>query len=191
MTQIKQTLDGKLLPRHLKMFRDEDSGRIELRYWRFHPILIFLIPFFAVWSGGAIFGCYVLPFLKTEGWRVARFVPCLVGIPFLVVSIIVWCWILTMLFGTRKLVLEHGRGSYSTKLCGIGHTRRFDLRSDTEIKDSGQEKLPSLRIHAPVASNPYVRKIRVKNGYRSEIVCPFWDDDAIEFSIELLKRYRA
>lgn len=48
---MKQTLDGKQLPRHLKMFRDEDSGRVELRYWRFQPILLFQIPFMAVWSG--------------------------------------------------------------------------------------------------------------------------------------------
>ena len=48
MTRIEQTLDGKQLPRHLKMFRDEDSGRVELRYWRFQPILLFLIPFMLV-----------------------------------------------------------------------------------------------------------------------------------------------
>ena len=182
--------DGKLLPRHLKMSRDEDSGRIELRYWRFHPILIFLIPFFAVWSGGAIFGCYVLPFLKEEGWKVARYVPCLFGIPFLIISIVVWCWILMMLFGTRKLVLEHGRGTYSTKLWGIGRMRQFDLRGDTEITDSGLERKPSFQINFPSLGNPFVRKIRVKNGYRSETICAFWDDDAVDFTLELLKRYR-
>ena len=32
-----------------------------------------------------------------------------------------------MLFGIRRLVLEHGCGSYSVKLWGIGRTRRFDL----------------------------------------------------------------
>ena len=36
------------------MFRDMDSGRIELRYWKFEPILLFLIPFMSVWSGGAL-----------------------------------------------------------------------------------------------------------------------------------------
>ena len=66
MTRIEQTLDGKLLPRHLNMFRDEDSGRIELHYWRFQPILLFLIPFMAVWSGGSLFGCCILPFLRGD-----------------------------------------------------------------------------------------------------------------------------
>ncbi len=28
----------------------------------------------------------------------------------------------------------------------------------------------------------------LKNGYRSEIVCAFWDDDSIEFALSLLKR---
>ena len=53
----EQTFEGKRLPRHLKMFRDMDSGRIELRYWKFEPILLFLIPFMSVWSGGALLGC--------------------------------------------------------------------------------------------------------------------------------------
>ena len=96
MTEFtEQTFDGKLLPRHLKMFRDVDSERIELRYWKFEPILLFLIPFMSVWSGMSIFCCYVMPFLQ---------------------------------------------------------------------------------------------KIRIKNGYRSEIVCAFWDDDSIEFAMSLLKR---
>ena len=67
MTDLyEHTFDGKLLPRHLKMLRDMDSGRIELRYWKFEPILLFLIPFMSVWSGGAIFGCYIMPFLHQE-----------------------------------------------------------------------------------------------------------------------------
>jgi len=92
------------------------------------------------------------------------------------------------LFGTRRLVLEHGGGSYSAKLWGIGRTKRFDLRADTEITDSRLEKKPNIQFHMPLANNPFVRKIRIKNGYRSEIVCAFWDDDSIEFTLSLLKR---
>ena len=183
----EQTFEGKLLPRHLKMIRDMDSGRIELRYWKFEPILLFLIPFMSVWSGGALFGCYVVPFLQQDTHPM-NYLPFLFGIPFLVASIFIWYGILLMLFGTRRLVLEHGCGSYSAKLWGIGRTRRFDLRIDTEITDSRLEKKPSIQIHMPTASNPFVRKIRIKNGYRSEIVCAFWDDDSIEFAMSLLKR---
>ena len=183
----EQTFEGKLLPRHLKMFRDMDSGRIELRYWKFEPILLFLIPFMAVWSGGSIFGCYVVPIMQMDAHPM-NYIPFLFGIPFLVVSIFIWYGILLMLFGTRRLVLEHGCGSYSTKLWGIGRTRRFDLRIDTEIEYGGPEKAPRIRIHSPTASNSFVRKIRIKNGYRSEIVCAFWDDDSIEFAMSLLKR---
>ena len=183
----EQTFEGKLLPRHLKMFRDMDSGRIELRYWKFEPILLFLIPFMSVWSGGAIFGCYVMPFLQQDTHPM-NYLPFLFGIPFLVASIFIWYGILLMLFGTRRLVLEHGCGSYSAKLWGIGRTRRFDLRIDTEITDSRLEKKPNIQIHMPTANNPFVRKIRIKNGYRSEIVCAFWDEDSIEFALSLLKR---
>ena len=188
MTELsEQTFEGKLLPRHLKMFRDMDSGRIELRYWKFEPILLFLIPFMSVWSGGALFGCYVVPFLQQDTHPM-NYMPFLFGIPFLMASIFIWYGILLMLFGTRRLVLEHGCGSYSAKLWGIGRTRRFDLRIDTEITDSRLEKKPNIQIHMPTASNPFVRKIRIKNGYRSEIVCAFWDDDSIEFAMSLLKR---
>ena len=183
----EQTYDGKLLPRHLKMFRDMDSGRIELRYCKFEPILLFLIPLMSVWSGGAIFGCYVMPFLQHDTHPM-NYMPFLFGIPFLVASIFIWYGILLMLFGTRRLVLEHASGSYSAILWGIGRTRRFELRPDTEITDSRLEKKPNIQIHIPTASNPFVRKIRIKNGYRSEIVCAFWDDDSIEFALSLLKR---
>lgn len=188
MTDLyEHTFDGKLLPRHLKMLRDMDSGRIELRYWKFEPILLFLIPFMSVWSGGAIFGCYVVPFLQHDTHPM-NYMPLLFGIPFLVVSIFIWYGILLMLFGTRRLVLEHGGGSYSAKLWGFGRTKRFDLRTDTEITDSRLEKRPNIQFHMPIANNPFVRKIRIKNGYRSEIVCAFWDDDSIEFALSLLKR---
>ena len=188
MTELaEQTFEGKLLPRHLKMFRDMDGGRIELRYWKFEPILLFLIPFMSVWSGGAIFGCYVMPFLQHDTHPM-NYMPFLFGIPFLVASIFIWYGILLMLFGTRRLVLEHGSGSYSAMLWGIGRTKRFELRPDTEITDSRLEKKPNIQFHMPLANNPFVRKIRIKNGYRSEIVCAFWDDDSIEFALSLLKR---
>lgn len=190
MEKIKRTLDGKSLPRHLTMYRDENTGGVELRYWRFQPILLFLIPFMTVWSGFSIFGCYVLPFLK-HGTRPMDFVPFICGIPFLVVSVVVWCGILLMSFGTRTLVLAYGQGSYSVKLWGIGRTQRFELRYDTEIECKGTDDHPTFRIHAPIAGNPFVRKIRVKNGYRSEFVCAFWDDDALDFALESLDRHRA
>ena len=40
----------------------------------------------------------------------------------------------------------------------------------------------------PIVNNPFIRKIRIKNGYRSEFVCAFWDEDSIEFAMLLLKR---
>lgn len=191
MVEIKQTLDGKLLPRHLKMFRDEDTGRVELRYWRFQPFLIVLIPFMSVWSGFSIFVCYVLPFLK-HGSRPADYLPLVFGIPFLLVSVVVWCGILLMLFGTRKLVLESGRGVYSVKLWGIGRARSFDLHYGTEIEDRVPGRKSEFQVVVPFsAGNPLVRKIRVKNAYRSEIVCAFWDDDALDFALEQLNRHRA
>ncbi len=185
--RVEQTLDGKTLPKHVKMFRDMEGNGIELRYWKFEPFLLFLIPFMAVWSGGSLYGCYVRPLLEHDPHPL-NYLPFFFGIPFLAVSIFVWYGIFLSLFGTRRLLLEHGRGSYSAKLWGIGRTRRFDLRADTEIIVGGFEKMPQIPIPISIVNNPCIRKIRIKNGYRSETICTFWDDDAIEFAAMLLKR---
>lgn len=97
MVRMEQTLDGRTLPRHVRMFRDEDSGRIEIRYWKIPAILLFLIPFMCVWSGTSVGGIYIWPLLRGKPLELA---PCLFGIPFLVASIAIWSGILAVLFGT-------------------------------------------------------------------------------------------
>ena len=185
--RIEKTLDGKTLPKHVKMSRDMDGNGIELRYWKFEPFLLFLIPFMTIWSGGSLYGCYVSPILAHNPHPL-NYLPFFFGIPFLVVSVFVWYGIFLSLFGTRRLLLEHGRGSYSAKLWGIGRTRRFVLRTDTEIMIDGFGKVPKGTIPLSIANNPFIRKIRIKNGFRSEAICAFWDDDAIDFAALLLKR---
>ena len=157
MVNIKQALDGKFLPWHLKVFRDEDTGRIELRYWRFQPFLIFLIPFMSVWSGLSIFGYYVLPFLKHASHPApADYLPLVFGIPFLLVSAVVWCGILLMLFGTRRLVLESGRGVYSVKLWG-GADARGRSSFATIRKSKTGDWCASRNFNSTCRSMPAVR----------------------------------
>lgn len=179
MVRMEQTLDGQPLPKHVRMFRDEDSGRIEIFYRKLPAALILLIPFMCVWSGMSLGGIYVMPLLKGKPLEL---VPCLFGIPFLVASVVIWSGILAVIFGTRKLTLEYGSGLYSFKLLGIGVSRSFDLRRDTEI---------SAGENGSVNPRGLSRRIRVKNGYRSVCVCSFWDEDATEFALEQLRRHCA
>ena len=179
MVRLEQTLDGRVLPKHVQMFRDEDSGRIEIRYRKVPAILLFLIPFMCVWSGTSVGGIYILPFLKGKP---IELIPCLIGIPFLVASIAIWSGILAVIFGTRKLTLEYGSGCYSFKLLGIGISRSFDLRRDTEI---------SAGESAAVRQRGLSRRIRVKNGYRSVYICSYWDADATDFVLAMLRRHCA
>ena len=37
----------------------------------------------------------------------------------------------------------------------------------------------------------FARKLCIKNGYRSEMICALWDDDAIDFAIEMIRRHRS
>ena len=179
MVRMEQTLDGTPLPKHVRMWRAEDSGRIEIVYRKLPASLLFLIPFMCVWSGMSLGGIYVLPILKGKPLEL---LPCLFGIPFLVVSIAIWSGILAVIFGTRKLTLEYGSGCYSFKLLGIGISRSFDLRRDTEISSGGNETVRPRGVS---------RRIRVKNGYQSVYVCSFWDEDATDFALEQLRQHCA
>ena len=50
--------------------------------------------------------------------------------------------------------------------------------------DSGRIELRYRRFH------PITRQLRIKNGYRSETICAAWDDDAMDFAIEMIKHCR-
>ena len=95
-------------------------------------------------------------------------------------SVVIWSGILAVIFGTRKLTLDYGNGCYSFKLLGIGISRSFDLRRDTEISSGGNETVRPRGVS---------RRIRVKNGYRSVYVCSFWDEDATDFALEQLRQH--
>ena len=77
MARLEQTLDGKELPKNVALYRDENTGALEVRFWRLYPMLLFMIPFMCVWTYFSVGKMYVEPFLTGQPIRDALF-----GIPF-------------------------------------------------------------------------------------------------------------
>ena len=170
-----------LTPKHVKVIRDQNdpSGKVELRYWKFNPVALFLIPFTCVWSGmsiGVIYGSQILEH---------KFNPrlSLVGVPFLIGTVVLVGVIVNMLFARRRLVLERGHGAYSAKVFGIGRTRHFDLNRETKLSVG----LAAMQPKGEACNF----MVRVKNGNLSEEVCAYWDEDARDYALAMMKRYRA
>lgn len=168
-------------PKHVTVIRDmnDPSGKVELRYRRFNPVVLFLIPFTCVWSGMSIGGIYGSQIVKQAfDWKLSLF-----GIPFLIGTVVLVGVILNLLFARRRLFLEYRHGSYSSKVFGIGRTHYFDLNRETELSVDQAAMQPKGQV-----SN---FMIRVKNGNVSTKVCSYWDEDALDYAIAMMKRYRA
>lgn len=168
-------------PKHVKVVRDlnDPSGKVELRYWKFSPVVLFLIPFTCVWSGMSIGGIYGSQIVKHAlDWKLSLF-----GIPFLIGTVVLVGVILNLLLARRRLVLERGHGTYSAKVFGIGRTRHFDLNRETKLSVDQAAMQPQGRVCNFM--------IRVKNGNLSEKACGYWDEDALAYALAMMKRYRA
>ena len=168
-------------PKHIKVIRDQDnpSGKVELRYWKFNPVVLFLIPFTCVWSGmsiGVIYGSQILDHKFDP--RISLF-----GVPFLLGTVVLVGTIVNMLFARRRLVLERGHGAYSAKVFGIGRTRYFDLNRETKLS------VDQAAIQPKGCVCNFM--VRVKNGNLSEKVCAYWDEDARDYALAMMKRYSA
>lgn len=168
-------------PKHVKVVRDlnDPCGKVELRYWKFSPVVLFLIPFTCVWSGMSIGGIYGSQIVKHAlDWKLSLF-----GIPFLIGTVVLVGVILNLLLARRRLVLERGHGTYSAKVFGIGRTRHFDLNRETKLSVDQAAMQPQGRVCNFM--------IRVKNGNLSEKACGYWDEDALAYALAMMKRYRA
>lgn len=169
------------VPKHVTVVRETDgvSGRVELRYRKVSLDVLFLIPFTLAWGGfslGAIYGTQICR--HAFDWKISLF-----GLPFLFGTVMLVCVILNKLFACRRLVLEYGHGSYSSKVFGIGRTREFDLNRETRISIDQA----ALQPKGGVANF----MISVKNGNSTEKVCTYWNEDALDYALAMLKRYRA
>lgn len=91
--------------------------------------LLFLVPFTALWSGFSLGTIYVVPWLTGRfEWQAA-----LVGIPFLLGTLVLVGAILHLLFAKTTITLAKGRVKLRGGLFGAGRTREFVLRKDTAV----------------------------------------------------------
>ena len=102
---------------------------VELRYHRFSPLVLFFIPFTAIWSGFSLWGIYGRQF--AEG----KFDPgaALAGLPFLIGTIFLLAFIAFLLFGTRRLSITPGRAEVFTGVGPIGWRKSMPLSRTTHI----------------------------------------------------------
>lgn len=143
------------LSRPPKGVRIEDSpirGR-SIIYRKTPLIVLFFIPFTAMWSGISMTGIYGRQIAKGE------FDPgmSLFGLPFLIGTIVLVSAILFMLFGRWRFSCNRGQLEVATEVGPIGWTRRLacDKSARVSIKASAwrQNNVPQNQIHVECQGN--------------------------------------
>jgi hypothetical protein len=116
-------------PRGVRIERDFMGGGVTLTYKRISPVVFFLIPFTAVWSGGSLGGIYGSQILKqTFDWKMSLF-----GLPFLIGTVVLLGVVLMALFGKRQLTLQRGNGTVFHGIGKIGRTQRFTYSREARV----------------------------------------------------------
>ena len=115
-------------PRWVKV-EDGFFGGKTITYRRPSPILFFLVPFTALWSGGSMAGLYIVPLIRGEfEWDKALF-----GIPFLIGTVILLAVIAYLGFGKCEVTLENSEGKIFTGVGSLGWKRQFRYGTDTIV----------------------------------------------------------
>jgi hypothetical protein len=115
-------------PKGIRTMRNSRGDR-KIVYRRISPILLFLVPFTAVWSGGSLLGIYGSQFRKGE-FDLAQ---SLFGLPFLFGSLVLFVAIAYLAFGRWEIVLQKGMGSVFAGVGSLGWRRRFEYDRSTRV----------------------------------------------------------
>lgn len=164
-------------PRGIKLVRDKMNpmGELTLIYKRINPAVLFLIPFTAIWSGFSMTAIYIAPLLNEGTIPIEQ---ALLGIPFLLGTILLLCTICTMLFGKKILTLSNGKGTYAFKVFGIGRTKHFELNRSTRIENT--------QTNYQVNHNT-LPQITITNGSKRVNMFAGLRYDAMDYIIALLR----
>jgi hypothetical protein len=143
------------LSRPPKGVRIEDSpirGR-SIIYRKISPVVFFLIPFTAAWSGFSMTGIYGRQIAKGEFDPASS----LFGLPFLIGTIVLVSVIVFMLLGRWRFSYNRGQLEVATEVGPIGWTRRLacDKTARVSIKASAwrQNNVPQNQIHVECLGN--------------------------------------
>ncbi len=147
----------KAPPRGVSVLTPPEGG-LELRYRRLSPVLLFLIPFTLIWSGGSLGGIYIAPLLKT-----GRLDPnaALFGLPFLIGTFVMLSIIVYMIFGVWRIRLSGGEGSVFAGVGRLGWTRRFAYGPGTTLR----VKASSVSVNDVRQDAIYVKTDGVETGF--------------------------
>lgn len=164
-------------PRGIKLVRDKMNpiGEVTLIYRRINPAVLFLIPFTAIWSGFSMTAIYIAPLLNEGTIPIEQ---ALLGIPFLLGTILLLCTICTMLFGKRILTLSNGKGTYDFKVFGIGRTKHFELNRSTRIENTQTNYQVNHNTQPQITITNGSKRVNMFAGLRY---------DAIDYIIALLR----
>jgi hypothetical protein len=143
------------LSRPPKGVRIEDSpirGR-SIIFRKISPVVFFLIPFTAMWSGFSMTGIYGRQFAKGEFDLASS----LFGLPFLIGTIVLVSVIVFMLLGRWRFSYNRGLLEVATEVGPVGWTRRLacDKSARVSIKASAWRKnnIPQNQIHVECQGN--------------------------------------
>ncbi len=154
-------------PRSIKTEENFRGGKTII-YRKLSPILFFLIPFAAFWSGLSMYGIYGSQLIKGEFDLAAS----LFGLPFLFGTIIMLTAILFLLLGGWKITLSRGAGTVFVGVGSLGWTRYFTYDRET---------LVSMRATKVRVNNVYQKGILIRNGEADFVFGSTLKSDAKQF----------
>ncbi len=128
-------------PKRVTLHRGFD-GELEIVSRFGKGLAFFLIPFTAIWSGASMWGFYGTQLMKGE----FDLRQSLLGIPFLLGTIVLVSLILLALFGKTIVTLSRGRVQVFNGVFGMGRTREIDCRKGTQVS---LEKSSVSKNHVP------------------------------------------
>jgi len=132
-TQGLPEVDLSAPPKGLRIEHNLVSG-LAMTWHRRNPAVFFLVPFTALWSGLSLYGIY--------GRQIAdgEFDPTvsLMGLPFVIGTLVLAGVILFMLFGLHRVRLDRGALETFSGVGGLGRRRRipFGPGSNVRLMDS-------------------------------------------------------
>lgn len=142
------SLDCLAEPPHNVRVENGFSDETKIIYRRVSPILWFLVPFAAFWSGGSMVGLYWSQ-IKEGRFDLHQ---SLFGIPFVLGTVVLLGIIVYLALGKWVVTLNRGEGTVFTGVGPLGWTRQFYYNRDslvslclTEVKVN-QQSQEGIRI---------------------------------------------
>ncbi len=103
---------------------------IEITYRKLSPVLLFLIPFVVLWSGGSMFGIYGQQIVRGKfDLQMSLF-----GLPFLLGTVVLLSIIAFLIFGHRRISLGRGECEVFMGVGPLGWRRTIPLTTESVVR---------------------------------------------------------